>query len=110
MSEIAKHKGTVARAFLINPEPETGTPVPTEGLEVFFFEDGFVGFRVKAAPENAFCIGPWATLQLAELLISTKLYCLAGHDEDQTEVESPAAQAFEDQPADVEKLPLDPGV
>lgn len=64
---IARLRWDPTASYVVNPDPERTSP-PTEGLEVYFDDEGQCGLCPIAFPESGFVIGAAAARQLAELI------------------------------------------
>jgi hypothetical protein len=78
---IARLRWEPTASYVVNPDPERTSP-PTEGLEVYFDDEGRCGLSPIAFPESGFVIGAAAARQLAELIFrhSGPVYALAIDD------------------------------
>lgn len=68
-ARLPMYKGTAVKTFLVNPTPDKDTDIPTEGLLVTLYTDGYIGLVVKADESIGFALGPKASLQLAQLIL-----------------------------------------
>jgi hypothetical protein len=64
---IARLRWEPTASYVVNPDPERTSP-STEGLEVYFDDEGRCGLSPIAFPESGFVIGAAVARQLADLI------------------------------------------